>query len=122
MYLYIFYDGTRLPDLLRTHRRDPLQTDLLRSQGRSKRQQARTLQPLLGLLRCPRTPAMLVDLPLIVTKYRIPSQPLKLVLLIFHLWLYAEDYQGALLLSQLAKKKAAQFGLDKYVKQVYIVV
>lgn len=65
---------------------------------------------------------MLVDFPLIVTKYQIPSQPLKLVLLIFHIWLYAEDYQGALLLSQLAKKKVAQFGLDQYVKQAYNVV
>jgi len=38
-------------------------------------------------------------------------QPMKLGLLLFHLWLYSEDYQGAILFFTLAKKKIDALGL-----------
>ena len=47
------------------------------------------------------------------------SQPFKLVILIVHIWLYSEQYRGALFLSQLIKQKIKEFALDDYIKLVY---
>jgi len=47
------------------------------------------------------------------------SQPIKLVILLVHIWLYAEQYRGALFLSDLIKQKIKEFGVDEYIKLVY---
>ena len=43
------------------------------------------------------------------------SQPMRIALLIFHLWLYYGDSRGALLLSSLARKKLNELGFLGYI-------
>lgn len=43
---------------------------------------------------------------------------MELALLLFHLWLYTEQYRGALFLRKLIVEKAEQLQLDQYVKQL----
>ena len=56
------------------------------------------------------SPTLMLHPSTLLVRFISYSQPLKLGLLLFHLWLYAEDYQGALLLSSLAKKKISALG------------
>jgi hypothetical protein len=68
------------------------------------------LEQLLGLFHDFTNAVMFTAIALLVNLMPL-SQPLKLGLLLFHLWMYSEEYQGALLLSALAKKKISTLGL-----------
>ena len=48
----------------------------------------------------------------------IESQPFELILLFFHLWMYTEQYRGALLMSTLLVKKLEELQLDQHVKKL----
>lgn len=55
------------------------------------------------------------DFPYIVPLKSL-SQPIELIVLLLHLWLYAEQYRGALLLTTLLTRKIEAFGLKAQVE------
>ena len=47
---------------------------------------------------------------------------MELALLLFHLWLYSEQFRGALFLRKLIVEKVEQLQFEQHVKQLYSIV
>jgi hypothetical protein len=73
----------------------------------------------LGLLLHHTPPQVIPWLPCLVPLTSC-SQPFELFLVLFHLWLYSEQYRGALYLTTLLTTKIEQFGLKGYVDLLYL--
>ena len=116
-FFVILYHVDLVPHFHHTHRFHTRQAYLPRSQGRPQGGTDQIVEPLLGFLRPLPDPSMLPALPHLVPAY-LYSQPFKIAILLFQLWLYVENYKGALLLSDLAKQKLVAFGIEEHVKKM----
>ena len=101
------------------HPTTPAQTHPPRSQRESGPTTGQALECLLGHLFHHTLPQVLSWIfHLVTTTTR--SQPFELFLVLFQLWLYSEQYRGALFLTTLLTTKIEQLGLKGHIDLLYL--